>query len=317
MLLPMKRFRVLGLSCIMLLAACSTPAVLEVLAPAAEDPLVQAVGSNFDRVGTDPVTAAAQLNALRIRLGNGNPRDVELLIFLASRCSVDRACASPHWAERWTSIEPDNGAAWVFLAGALRDDGQDELAASALNRAANSPRFDTHYRQFVNRLRQAVMARTASRLDATTEAIRVAADLPATWPSLCAFDARSARKPVCERLGQLMATTATTMIDRASGLLYWRQNSIDPEALVQDETFLAAAERLDAFLYASGELLPEWPFNTPEDRQRMILWVDDLIDNGELVASANLLARSGLTEAQAAGRYRDRLRALQNPPATK
>jgi hypothetical protein len=83
--------------------------------------------------------------AASLREGLQRSRDSTLLSLAAGECrSADSGCDAAAIARRWTEVETDNAAAWLFLA-AVQVDAQDALGARAsVLRASGQPRYRGH-----------------------------------------------------------------------------------------------------------------------------------------------------------------------------
>jgi hypothetical protein len=83
--------------------------------------------------------------AASLRDGLQSSRDSTLLSLAAGECrSADSGCDAAAVARRWTEVETDNAAAWLFLA-AMQLEARDVLGARASTlRASGQPRYRGH-----------------------------------------------------------------------------------------------------------------------------------------------------------------------------
>ncbi|MDZ7652612.1 MAG: hypothetical protein U5L03_08745 [Burkholderiaceae bacterium] len=90
-----------------------------------------------------PPLSAAQ--AASLREGLQRSRDPTLLSLAAIECrSADSGCDAAAVARRWTEVETDNAAAWLFLA-AMQLEARDVVGARASTlRASGQPRYRGH-----------------------------------------------------------------------------------------------------------------------------------------------------------------------------
>ncbi|HET7772953.1 MAG TPA: hypothetical protein VFK82_03930 [Burkholderiaceae bacterium] len=304
------------------LSGCAHQRRIDALAAGTADPLVRAVLTSYDRLGTPPDQARALRDALLRGLGERHNGDADLLAYLTVACATEPGCFSVRWAQLWTELEPDNGAAWLSLADAVMH-APDPAGAQAtlgsapalLAKAAASPRFDLRQTNILRRLEQAFATRHASRLNSAIEAYGWAAAINPPAVNLC-LSGEVALQTGCGRLGELMATRATTVIDRTVGLALWERNTpaggLDPDTAA-GERFALARERIEAWSWALARDLPDLPPLSPDERKRLVLWIDNVMSSGEIAAADALLDASGVSRGQAAAHYRGTVRQVVAP----
>ncbi|KPF66203.1 hypothetical protein IP84_16740 [beta proteobacterium AAP99] len=307
---------------LVLISGCANQRRIDALAAATPDPLVRAVLTNYDRVGTPPDEARALRDALLRGLGERHNGDADLLAYLNTYCSAEPGCFSVRWAQLWTELEPDNGAAWLSLADAVSR-APNPVAVQAklgsmpmlLAKAAASARFDLRQTSMLRRLEQALAVRHGSRLNSAIEAYGWAAAINPPAINLC-LSGESVVRPSCGRLGELMATNATTVIDRSVGLALWERNTpaggLDADTPA-GQAFLMARERIEAWSWALARDLPDLPPLSPDERKRLLTWVDNVMSEGEIAAADALLYATGVSRTQAAAHYRGTVRQVVAP----
>ncbi len=313
---------ILALMSALSLGGCAHQRRIDALAASTPDPLVRAVLTNYDRVGTPPDEARALRDALLRGLGERHNGDADLLAYLNVACATEPGCFTVRWAQLWTELEPDNGAAWLSLADAVTHAPQPTAVQASLGnapallaKAAASPRFDLRQTNILRRLEQAFATRHASRLNSAIEAYGWAAAINPPAVNLC-LSGDVALQTGCGRLGELMATRATTVIDRTVGLALWERNTqaggLDLDTAA-GQRFALARERIEAWSWALARDLPDLPPLSPEERRRLVLWIDNVMTDGEIAAADALLDATGVSRSQAAAYQRGTVRQVVAP----
>jgi hypothetical protein len=171
-----------------------------------------------------PSTQAASL-----RDGLQRSRDPTLLSLAAGEClSPDSACDAFAVARRWTEVETDNAAAWLFLA-ARQLEARDPIGARAsVLRASGQPRYRGHARE---RLRAAYErsravvpdARPGEAFDLTYTLARPALVFGVkAVEHFCIADADPEMRAACSALARLIYEDAGTVAELELALRAWR-----------------------------------------------------------------------------------------------
>lgn len=284
------------------------------------DPRVRALAAfHIGDPEAEPETVRRARDALaRDAVHGSDPQLYRLALQACSRAprSAYGACQLVD-ARGWARRDAGNGAAWLAVAEAARQRGDEAELNEALFRIARATRFDARPQLFVELVRQAQPADTPrwARLQLDALAIGLGMAFTPTYAALMKPCERPAladanRRQLCEALADTLERRGTTMMDAGMAMAL-RQRLEGESARV-----MALRRQQDAvFGWMADSVEPAGLDCASAERAGR--WFGEVIAHGELEAARRGLARSGRSEREWAAGYRARRAqvALQPPSA--
>lgn len=239
--------------------------------------------------------------------GSTDPMVLAMLIGPCSNAHLvpKPTCDAVDLAKRWTLADTQNQLAWLTLSSVLRTRGDSAGARAAVERASTASMWHEYYDEGL----RVAAAAIPQELGARTRLMALQAAGAIVSVQLVPSDAMSSLWFHCKdpALREACARIADT-IARDSGSLFSTHIALRVAQRVgTDAATVASRERADDALQgASVEHIPPDPTDIadPKEMTAEIARIERRIELGELPSMRAMLARSGMTEAAAADRYR-------------
>ena len=218
--------------------------------------------------------------------------------------------------QQWAQMDPDNAVPWLAIAAKARATHDAAAEAEAFGRAARAHKTD-RYTDSLYGFAATELPADASPLEQWYFAVEVigiesAMGLPYATAAVkhCSIEAMqdSSAKDECSALAELMVSKGTTLLDLGLG------SGIGARAGWPSSRIDTLTQHRKALMYAIVQSTPAgiddmW---TCKGAERGTLYVMRRAQLGEMGAAAEALGRSGETSRQAAQKWDEYLKALQD-----
>jgi hypothetical protein len=262
-----------------------------------------------------PVAERTLGEAVQLAVGSGDPAVYAMTM---SMCTVaadaDGVCRQLS-LEHWATMDPDNAAPWLLIAGKARAQHDEAAEAAAFSHAAAAHKIDD-YSDSLFAFAEAQLPQDVTPLERSYLAIEVIGVQSAVGRPTYSIAARhcphdgmadDAARRECDSLAELLVTKGGTLLDLGVG------TAIGERAGWSSERVKRLREQQHALMQVFVELEPPdsdgfWACDAVNHRNA---YLTERVRIGELAAVRDMLERSGETVEAMAQRYAEHVESIR------